>query len=267
MGHVEALYVHPIKSLDPVGVESARIVTNGGLGWDRQYVLLDGDGEYVNGKREPAVHRIRSRVDLDAGTVTLRRQSEEDSQEFHLDDDRAAVESWLGNVVGYPIRLARDDEGGYPDDTDASGPTVISAGTVEAVASWYDCVEPAEMRRRLRPNVVIGGVESFWEDRLYEEPGTVVPFDVSDVRLHGVNPCGRCVVPTRDPDTGDPTPGFQKTFVERRRETLPEWAGDTWFDHYFRLMVNTRVPEASWGEHVAVGDPVSEPAEPLSPAE
>jgi uncharacterized protein YcbX len=267
MGHIEQLFVHPIKSLDPVDVASARIVTGGGLSWDRRYAMLDGDGEYVNGKREPQVHRIRSAFDLDAGTVTVREQGDDARRLFHLDDDRKALEAWLGDAVGYPIHLARDDEGGYPDDTDASGPTVITAGTVETVASWYDGIDPAEMRRRLRPNVVVGGVEPFWEDRLYREPGTIVPFDVGGVRLHGVNPCQRCVVPTRDPNTGDPTPGFRETFVERRRATLPEWAGTAWFDHYFRLMANTRVPEASRGEQLVVGDEVSEPGEPLSPTQ
>ena len=266
MGHVEGLYVHPIKSLDPVAVESARIVTNGGLDCDRRYVMLDEDGEYVNGKRERAVHRIRSRIDRNAATVTLWQQGENDRQQFHLDDERAAVESWLGDAIGYPIDLARDDEGGFPDDTDTSGPTVITAGTLERVASWYDDIDPEEIRRRLRPNVVIGGVEPFWEDHLYEAPGTVVPFEVGDARLHGVNPCQRCIVPTRDPDTGEPTAGFQETFMERRRNTLPEWASEAWYDHYFRLMVNTRVPELSWGERIAVGDDVSEPLPP-TPAE
>jgi len=266
MGHVASIYVHPVKSLDPVGVESARFVTNGELDWDRRYAILDGDGEYVNGKREPQIHRIRSSFDLDAGTVTLRRQGAGDRRQFHLEDDREALSSWLGDAVGYPVRLAREDEGGFPDDTDAAGPTLISAGSVERVASWYEGVDPAEMRRRLRPNVVVGGVDPFWEDRLYDTPETVVPFEVGGTRLHGVNPCQRCVVPSRDPDTGDPTPGFQETFVEKRRETLPEWASDAWFDHYFRLMVNTRVPEASWDDLLAVGDAVSEPEAPTTPA-
>ena len=47
--------------------------------------------------------------------------------------------------------------------------------------------------------------------------------------------------------------------MERRRDTLPEWASEAWYDHYFRLMVNTRVPEPSWGERIAVGDEISEP--------
>jgi len=263
MGELARIHVHPIKSLDPVAVESAAVVENGGLSWDRRYAVLDEDGEYVNGKRERQIHRVRSRFDLDAGTVTVREQGSNDRQRFHLDDDRAALASWLGDHLGYPVQLVRDDEGGFPDDTDAAGPTVITAGTIDAVASWYDGVDSAEMRRRLRPNVVIDGVDPFWEDRLYEDAETVVPFDVGGVRLYGVNPCQRCVVPTRDPDTGEETPEFQRTFTEQRQATLPEWASEAWFDHYFRLMVNTNVRQTDWGEQIAVGDSVAGPLEPV----
>jgi len=253
---LERIRVHPVKSLDPVPVESATVVENGGLGWDRRYAIL-ADGEYVNGKREQRIHRVRSRVDRDRGTVTVREQGGAGERTFHLDDDRAGFEAWLGEFLGYPVEVVRNDEGGFPDDTDASGPTVISTATIEAVASWYDGIDTAGMRRRLRANLEVGGVPAFWEDRLYGEPGRAVPFEVGAVRLRGVNPCQRCVVPTRDPDTGEPTPGFQKTFVQRRRTTLPEWASEAQFDHYFRLMVNTRVPRDSWGDSLAVGDRVT----------
>ncbi|MFC7176929.1 hypothetical protein [Halosegnis marinus] len=69
-----------------------------------------------------------------------------------------------------------------------------------------------------------------------------------------MNPCQRCAVPTRDPDTGEETPGFRERFVERREATLPEFAARGRYDHYFRLMVNTRVPRETVGERVAVGD-------------
>jgi hypothetical protein len=77
---------------------------------------------------------------------------------------------------------------------------------------------------------------------------------VGAARFEGVNPCQRCAVPTRDPDTGAETPGFRERFLERREATLPEWAARDRFDHYFRLMVNTRVPPETVGTEVAVGD-------------
>ncbi|WP_263020607.1 MOSC domain-containing protein [Natronobiforma cellulositropha] len=256
MATLERICCYPVKSLDPISVDVAALTTGGGLEWDRRYAMVDADGEYVNGKRERRVHRLRSRVTPSEATVTLCERGSDDGRTFHLEDDRETLTAWLTEFFGYEVRLRSDDDGGFPDDTEAAGPTVISQATLERVASWYDGVGALEMQRRLRPNLVVGGVDAFWEDRLYERPGRVVPFSVGDVTLHGVNPCQRCVVPTRDPDTGESTPGFRERFLERRRATLPAWATDAWFDHYFRLMVNTRVPSPSGGV-LAVGDEVS----------
>nr|WP_254714827.1 MOSC domain-containing protein [Natranaeroarchaeum aerophilus] len=144
-----------------------------------------------------------------------------------------------------------------PDDTDASGPTVISRETLDAVAGWFDGIDATEMRRRLRPNIIIEAGEPFWEDQLYADRDSVVPFRLGDAELAGVNPCQRCVVPTRDPDTGAETEGFRERFVERREATLPEWVDRDWYDHYFRLMVCTRLGEDAAGSTLRVGDEVT----------
>ncbi|QFU83541.1 MOSC domain-containing protein [Natronorubrum aibiense] len=261
-----SIRVHPIKSLGGVSVTEAEIVDNGGLSWDRRYAIVEQSpegttgtepgGRYVNGKRERRIHGLEATYDLDRETVSIGERDSDERHTFHLDLDRDCFTSWLSDFFGYPVDLVRDDEGGFPDDTDATGPTVISTGTLEAVASWYEGIDADEMCRRLRPNLVLEA-PAFWEDRLYEAPGQVVPFEVGSATLQGVNPCQRCVVPTRDPDTGEPTDGFRETFVEQRAATLPEWASEDWFDHYFRLMVNTHVPDASWGTTLAVGDRVT----------
>jgi len=120
------------------------------------------------------------------------------------------------------------------------GPSVISTATLRTVADWFDELTVEGVRRRLRANVEVGGVEPFWEDRFV---GADAPaFEVGGVRFEGVTPCGRCVVPQRDPDTGDPTPGFREQFVRRREETFPDWADADAFDHYYSLMLIARVP-------------------------
>ena len=273
MTTLERILVYPIKSLDAASVSSAAVVDNGGLEWDRRYAIVDDRGNFVNGKREPQIHRLRSAFDLERETVTLWKYggegggAQDDRRTFHLEDDRATLDSWLSTYFDRSVELVRDDEGGFPDDTDASGPTVLSTATLEAVASWFEGeIDVEGARRRFRANLEIDGVPAFWEDRLYDRPGRVVPFEIGDVEFHGVTPCQRCVVPTRDPDTGEPTEGFQERFLERREATLPSWANRAQFDHYFRLMVNTTVAKSSWGERLAVGDglevgePIVDPA-------
>jgi uncharacterized protein YcbX len=257
---VEQLSIYPIKSFEARPVERVEIVTNGGLAGDREYALFDSDGDYVNGKNDRQVHPIRATYDGDtarAESVTLATPDGEPRQ-FELDavdsDASAALTDWLSEWFGYPVTLDRNRKGGFPDDTTASGPTIVSEATIETVAGWFDGIDPEGMCRRLRPNIVLGGVPAFWEDHLFADRASRVRFSIGDVDFFGVNPCQRCVVPSRDPDTGEEVEGFNETFIEQRRATMPDWSGGDWFNHDFRLMINTGVPEASWGETIAVGD-------------
>jgi uncharacterized protein YcbX len=132
---------------------------------------------------------------------------------------------------------------------------VISTATLETVAAWFDGMTVDGVRRRLRANIEVSGVAPFWEDRFVG--GTAPDFEVGGVRFEGVTPCGRCVVPERAPDTGEPTPEFRQRFVERRRETFPEWADEDAFDHHYSLMILTRIPESDRGAALRVGDEVT----------
>jgi uncharacterized protein YcbX len=267
---VSRITVYPVKSLDPLDRERARVV-DGALELDREYAVVDapagadhdpdtaspsGDGDYVNGKRTDAVHRLRSAFDPDAHTLTLRPPDGE-SRTFELDDDREPLNEWLSAYFGRRVSVRRAD-GGHPDHrrSGIGGPSVISTATLREVASWFDDLDVDSVRRRVRANVEVGGVPAFWEDRLYADRGEAVAFRVGDVEFLGVEPCERCVVPSRDPKTGAPDPEFRERFLRRRRETRPSWLDSDRYDHDYRLMVITRVPEREWGASIAVGDEV-----------
>jgi uncharacterized protein YcbX len=259
MATLDRITVFPVKSLDPHQLDSAVVRAGGGLSYDREFAIVDKNGNYVNGKREPATHRLRSTFNPEGPALTVHEEGTgaETATTFSLaDGERGPLELWLSEFFAYDVHIQRDEQTGYPDDMTATGPTVVSTETLRAVASWFE-FNADEARRRLRPNLVVDA-PVFWGDRLYSitDRDRVVPFHVGQATFEGVNPCQRCVVPGRDPWTGAETPGFRQQFVERRRETLPDWAGDAWFDHYFRLMVNTDVPASTVGDTVAVGDPV-----------
>lgn len=265
------LRVYPIKSLDGCSVRRATFGADGGFVRDRQLALVGPDGEYVNGKRTAAIHRIRADYDLDERTVTL---SVPDVDESNADGDSDVelpagsapdpatiglsnterLAAWFSDYFGYEVSI-RDHQPSYPDDTTASGPTVVSTPTLQTVADWFG-LSVESVRRRFRANVEIGGCEPFWEDRFYGDRSEHVAVAVGDATLHGEGPCRRCVVPTRDPDTGVPTPSFTERFVRHRRETLPDWSDGERFDGAFRLAVNTVVPTETVGSAVAVGDSV-----------
>jgi uncharacterized protein YcbX len=256
MPYLDRILIYPIKSLDGIAVNQATVLKSGALHGDRQFAIFDEQGRFVNGKRNPKVHLLRSSYDLKAQTVSLQVQDTEQTQVFHLDEERTALEAWLSNYFGKTVQLRQNLIQGFPDDTDASGPTVISTATIESVAGWFSEISTDEMRRRLRANVEIADVLPFWEDQLFGEVGDIVQFQIGSIRFEGVNPCQRCVVPTRDSITAKAYPDFQKTFVAKRQETLPSGVSASRFNHFYRLSVNTRIPESEVGKTLQVGDEV-----------
>ena len=251
---VAHLFIYPIKSLDRVSVTQTRILPGGSFAHDREFALFDREGNVVNGKRTPRVHLIRTVYDLANFTVTLRIHPQDETQTFHLLEERAKLEAWFSDFFGFSVTLKRETHTGFPDDPASPGPTLISMATLAEVSSWFPELDPEQTSRRFRANVEVAHVPGFWEDRLFGEPNTVIEFTVGEVDLYGVNPCQRCVVPSRHPETGDVIHGFQKTFSGNRQATLPAWAKATRFNHFYRLSINTRVSSTEAGKSIRVGD-------------
>jgi uncharacterized protein len=250
------IYIFPIKSLDGISVMQSSILKSGALEYDRMYALIDKQGKFVNGKRYQKIHLIRSRFNLEAQTLTLCIQDTKQEQTFHIKDEHKALNAWLSDYFGFAVNIVQNSIGGFPDDVKNYGPTVISTGTLAEVASWFPSFDECSMRLRLRTNLEIGGVPPFWEDRLFTHPQAVIRFQIGDVLIEGTNPCQRCIVPTRDPHTGETYPLFQKTVAMERKELLPSWSTASRFNHFYRLAVNTRIPTSEAGKVLHVGDEV-----------
>ena len=240
--YLSKILIYPIKGLDPVEVEEAKLTHTGSLEHDRELALFDEEGNPVSGKKEKKIHEIRSRVDLSTGVVSLLYRGR--THEFTLEETRA-MEDFFSEIFGYRVHL-RKDEGGFPDDRRAHGPTLVSGATLREVASWFG-LEEENARRRFRTNLEIEGVPPFWEDQLLGKR-----FAVGEVVMEGKGISKRCPVPTRDPFSGKVTKNFVKTFVEKRKETMPDWSPKEAFsDTFYRLCLNTTILE---GGTVRVGD-------------
>ncbi len=253
MPYLTRITIYPIKSLDGVDVSSARILPSGAIEHDRRFALVDAEGRGVIGKRTARVHPIRSQFKFSSMSLSLG----DDARQYVLGDpsDQHAVLDHLSKALGLPIALVEAPDTGFPDDTEAPGPTVIAEATLSAIAGWFPGLDIEGIRRRFRANLEVGGVEPFWDDRLYAAKDTVVRFRIGDVEFEGTNPCQRCVVPTRSSTTGETIADFAKTFVDRRRATLPPWANADRFDHFYRVAINTR-PRDPKGGTIRVGDPI-----------
>jgi MOSC domain-containing protein len=259
--------LHPIKSLDPVSAAEVRIGPGGGLEHDRAWALFAVDGRWVNGKRTAAMHLIRATYAPDLSSVTLAVPGDRrniPARTFPFPGGAEDAAEWFSVYFEQQI-LVRHAPEGFPDDTIANGPTIISTASLQAVCGWFPGVTLENARQRFRTSLEIdidnagpdtnGRLPAFWEDQLYsEDERSVVRFRIGEVNFEGSNPCARCPVPSRDPQTGADVLGFQKRFSDLRRETLPPWAPATRFDHFYRLAVNTRVATTETGKRLRIGD-------------
>lgn len=293
MPTLDRITVFPVKSLDGLDVAEARVSPSGGLENDRRWQLVDMEGGVLNAKRTPLFHALRAVFDLDAGCAV------------HLEVDPAAVAAravagigrlaalgpgsfplvpgpdgpcgWLAEALGCEVLLVERADGGFPDDREAAGPTLIATATLVEVARWFR-IDVAECRRRFRANLEIGGCDAFWEDALASparpelqpsrldlppdlpaDPYADLPppeprqFSIGHVRLRAANVCRRCVVPSRDSRTGRITEQFRDVFEAWRGRTLPADVDAAAWSHLYRLAVNTCCVGPAM---VAVGAPV-----------
>jgi uncharacterized protein YcbX len=251
--------LHPIKSLDPVHVKEARIGPGGGLEFDRAWALYSADGQWVNGKRTAAIHLIRAAYAPDVNSVTLSVPGDSrniPTKTFAFPGDTAAASQWFSDFFERPITVRHSPEG-FPDDTIANGPTIVSTASLQAVCDLFSGMRVDEARQRFRTTLEIDGVPAFWEDRLFgEEERSAVRFRIGEVNFEGSNPCARCPVPPRDPRTGEIIAGFQKIFSDYRRSHIPAWCPESRFDHYYRMATNTHVASSEAGKVLRVGDPL-----------
>jgi uncharacterized protein len=259
--------LHPIKSLDPISVPEARISPSGGLALDRVWALYSIDGQWVNGKRTPLIHLIRANYSPDLRSVTLsvptdRRKIPPRTFAFPGEHEEAA--EWFSVYFEQQI-VVRYSPDGFPDDTIASGPTIVSTASLQAVSEWFPGLTVDDIRLRFRTTLEIGAypasaargehLPAFWEDQLFSDnERNVVRFTIGEVAFEGSNPCARCPVPPRDPHTGLTLNGFQKHFTAQREATLPPWSPRDRFDHFYRLATNTRVSSSQSNKLLRPGD-------------
>jgi uncharacterized protein len=255
------IIIYPIKSLDGKIVDRSKISAGGALEFDRRWAIVDTNGKVVNAKRTAKIQQIRSRFDFVESEnrllVSLSTADDPDSQIFCLTTQLCELANWLSAFFGFPVSLIENAIVGFPDDLAAYGPTIISTATLLAICEWFPALDLAEVRRRFRTNLELSDVPAFWEDRLFASPGAVVDFQLGNVQFQGVNPCQRCIVPTRNSLTGNITAKFQQVFNQHRQQTILVGTNMSRFNHFYRLAVNTQISDSQAAKFLNVGDLVS----------
>ena len=241
---VAQISVFPLKSCDEISLAKARVLPSSALEYDRQFALIDSSGDLINAKVHPRIHQLNLRVDPAQRRFQVSERDGRKEIQGSLDHDGRILSDWLSDFFSLDVSIIENGATGFPDDLDAAGPTIVSTATLQTVADWFEGLSLDEVRRRFRANIEVGGVEPFWEDRLVRSGPNLQRFRIGKISFVGVNPCPRCVVPTRDSRTGDIHPPlFSQQFSKNRAATLPDWADRSLFTHYYRLSTNTRLLE------------------------
>lgn len=177
--HVAELWVYPVKSFAGQQLERAELTVDGIPG-DRRVQVRDGDDRLVTARTRHRLLGLRATLD-DAGEALV------DGRPWHGAEPLAAVREV---VADDGARLVAIDGPARFDDT------ALLVATDGAVA------ELGVDRRRLRPNLVIGGVNGLAER---DWPGRQLRIGQALIDVEKV--CKRCVMTTIDPDTFGVAPG------------------------------------------------------------
>jgi hypothetical protein len=240
---IAELNLYPVKGCRGIALREATLAETGlavdGIG-DREWVVVDADGEFLSQREFPKMALIETR--LAAACLQLKAPGmlllevpfacEGDVVEVRVWDDRVAAvtqgevaDVWLSNFLGTSARLMRFDYEGrrlashrYTGKVDApykfadAFPLLVTG--MESLAAVN-----ARLRRqgeapvtmdRFRPNLVLDGLPAFEEDYA----GTL---RIGATQLRPVKPCARCSVPGVDPATGEHSPAVTDLLAVMRR--------------------------------------------------
>lgn len=253
MPKVVRIWLYPIKSLDGMRVPFAPILRSGALQGDRRWALFGEDEKILNAKRSADFHTLRATFQLGSVEVDLRSDKSGETLTADLSTNWQGPLSFFCRHFEQEVHIRENLAVGFPDDLDSPGPTVVSLGSIRRVAEWFSITED-EVRRRFRANIEIDAEEPFWEDCLHAPGKAKRAFRIGEAHFWGINCCQRCVVPTRDSQTGVTMSGFQKQFADRRAAELASTTPPEHFDHFYRYSVNTQIDPASRAWRIGVGD-------------
>ncbi|MCB2017836.1 MAG: MOSC N-terminal beta barrel domain-containing protein [Hydrogenophaga sp.] len=236
---IEQLWIHPVKSCAGLAVDEA-VLTAAGLEWDRAWMVVDGEGEFVTQRELPRMALIQPSFRLDQlvlrapGMLALHlsldgvefpRRVRVWSDEVDAWDMGDLAAQWFSDFLGTEapeglkrLRLVRFDPevkrlcsakwtGGRESVTqfaDGFAVLVTSTASLDELNQRLTRAgqTPVDMRR-FRPNVVLGGVESADEDRI---GAWRVHTPEGVAALENVKPCARCPIPNIDPSTAESSP-------------------------------------------------------------
>ncbi|MCX5609559.1 MULTISPECIES: MOSC domain-containing protein [unclassified Streptomyces] len=241
--HVQALHVHPVKSVagtapDEVAVEPW------GLSGDRRWALVDTGGTVITQRQQPRLALAAARP-ASGGGIALSAPGMPEllvevpgpgvlepvvlfGKKVETVVAASAAADWFSAYLGVPARLVHLDDPAVrrPVDPDYALPgetvsladaypllitTLASLDALNALIAQGDHPQEGPLpMNRFRPNVVVAGAEAWAEDGWRR-------IAIGDAVFRGVRECGRCIVTTTDQRTAERGKEPLKTLAAHRR--------------------------------------------------
>jgi hypothetical protein len=240
---IARLFVYPVKSCAGVEVPEV-LLTETGLEFDRAWMVVDEQGNFVSQRELPRMALIRPQlktyemilrapgmlalhIALDAVEEPTRVKVWSD--EVAAYDMGATAAQWFSDFLGAKLRLVRFDpehqrlsSKTWTGDIDAqnqfSDGFAVLVTSEESLAGLNERLvaggHAAVGIERFRPNIVLAGLSAHDEDRL-DLLELATPQGLARLKL--VKPCARCPIPNIDPATAISSPEVSDTLQSYRQ--------------------------------------------------
>ncbi len=215
------IVVYPVKSLSGIRVAQWP-VTKTGLRYDRQWMLVDRNGQFLSQRKIPRMALVKTALDNENLVLSVPDRehlvlplSVDDGERVSCTiwQDRCLAirvshqaDQWLSDFLELDCRLVfqpehtvRAVEGHYACDDDQVAFSdgfpflIISEGSLAALNAAMPAPLPMN---RFRPNLVVSGCEGYAEDYWRE-------IVIGTIGFRLPKPCSRCSVPTVNQETGE----------------------------------------------------------------
>lgn len=266
MLYLSQINIYPVKSLDGYSPDSA-VVEKRGLQHDRRWLITDTEGIFMTQRTHSKMALLKAVIEGDSLIIKEKANEENhikipiaaggEAQIVEVWDDKIdaqriseMADKWLSDFLGKDCHLVKMPENTERrvDEDYNTGDDIVSFADgypflIIGEASMNDLNErmgiPLSIRR-FRANFIFKGGEPFQED-------TFKRFKIGELEFLGVKNCARCVLTTRDPDTGIKGKEPLKTLSEYRQKGTKILFGQNVIWHH-------KAWEWAWQPEVKVGD-------------
>ena len=234
---VSELFIYPVKSLGGIGVHSA-IITSRGLQYDRRWMLVDENNQFLTQREEPQMALFRTAIENNFITI-FHSDNADDKIMLPLQpgpspiitvtvwDDvcqaqpaEAEINKWFSHKLSMqckavympenskrkvsPLHAINDDD--ITSFSDAFPVLLIGQSSLDDLNSRLEIPLPMD---RFRPNIVFTGGSPYQED-------TMKVFRINSINFYGVGLCGRCAITTTNQQTAERVKEPLKTLATYR---------------------------------------------------